>query len=281
MLQAQRLGEAFAGTEIAPGKILGAFKAAAPYLGFSPRVVHAIDWLFRFTQPQDWTAGSRPIVWPSAAVQREDLALSDARTKALNRHLAELGLITMKDSPTGKRYGLRNRAGHIIEAYGFDLSPLGTRVEEFLAVAEKARVIRDAIRAFRRRVTIARKAIYQILETAQEHGLYDPAWQAVAAESQRLVHQLAACEGLEELAAGVAQLERSQENARTELEAQLARLRAQSTTRSETVKTSPTGPENEPLNTSTKQLSNLKDTVIASVGRPARWWRSQERKRTW
>ena len=33
------------------------FKAAAPRLGLSPRLVHAVDWLFRFTRPQDWRGG--------------------------------------------------------------------------------------------------------------------------------------------------------------------------------------------------------------------------------
>ena len=56
-----------------PGQLLAAFKAAAPYLGLAPRVVHAIDWLFAFTQPQDWAEGSRPVVWPSASTQREAL----------------------------------------------------------------------------------------------------------------------------------------------------------------------------------------------------------------
>ena len=60
----------------APGQLLAAFKAAAPRLGLSPRLVHAVDWLFRFTQPQDWGRGGRPIVWPSASLQQEALGLS-------------------------------------------------------------------------------------------------------------------------------------------------------------------------------------------------------------
>ena len=95
----------------APGQVLAAFKAAAPHLGLSPRVVHAIDWLFTFTQPQDWCEGSRPIVWPSAALQRDTLGLGTTQVKTLNRHLVELGLVTMKDSPNGKRYGKRDRQG--------------------------------------------------------------------------------------------------------------------------------------------------------------------------
>ncbi len=42
---------------MAPGQVLTAFKAATPCLGLSPRLVYAIDWLFRFTRPQDWGRG--------------------------------------------------------------------------------------------------------------------------------------------------------------------------------------------------------------------------------
>src|SRR5689334_21975874 len=91
-----------------PGQILAAFKAAAPRLGLAPRLVHAIDWLFKFTQPQDWEAGCPPIVWPSAALQQEALGLSETSVKALNRVLIEAGLISMQHSPNGKRYGRRD-----------------------------------------------------------------------------------------------------------------------------------------------------------------------------
>src|SRR4051812_30327362 len=95
---------------------LAAFKATAPCLGLAPRLVHAIDWLFKFTQPQDWESGGRPIVWPSAATQQEALGLSQSQAKTLNSGLIEAGLISMKDSPNGKRYGRRDHRGHITEA---------------------------------------------------------------------------------------------------------------------------------------------------------------------
>src|ERR1700760_3369122 len=85
LLQATRAAEDFTGLPPGisrPGQILAAFKAAAPHLGLPTRLVHAIDWLFRFTQPQDWELGARPIVWPSAATQQEALGLSKAQVKA-------------------------------------------------------------------------------------------------------------------------------------------------------------------------------------------------------
>src|ERR1700678_1335695 len=79
LLQADRAAERFDGLPegvTVPGQVLAAFKAAAPRLGLSPRLVHAIDWLFKFTRPRDWETGARPIVWPSASLQREALGLS-------------------------------------------------------------------------------------------------------------------------------------------------------------------------------------------------------------
>jgi replication initiation protein RepC len=79
LLKADRTAESFAGLPdgvTVHGQLLAAFKAAAPRLGLSARLVHAVDWLFRFTQPQDWGRGGRPIVWPSAAMQADALGLS-------------------------------------------------------------------------------------------------------------------------------------------------------------------------------------------------------------
>ena len=79
LLRADRAAEGFNGLPdgvTMPGQLLAALKSAAPRLGLSPRLVHAIDWLFRFTQPQDWGRGGRPIVWPSASLQQEAFGLS-------------------------------------------------------------------------------------------------------------------------------------------------------------------------------------------------------------
>ena len=149
LLKIDRTAEGFAGLPqgvTTPGQLLAALKAAAPRLGIAPRLVHAIDWLFRFTQPQDWEQGSRPVIWPSASMQQEALGLSLSQVKETNRRLIELGLITMKDSANGKRYGRRHeKTGHIIEAYGFDLSPIAIRHDEFVRLAEEARAERAAM----------------------------------------------------------------------------------------------------------------------------------------
>jgi hypothetical protein len=51
----------------------------------------------------------------------------------------------MRDSPNGKRYGKRDPKGRIVEAYGFDLSPIAARYTEFVRLVEEARAERLAI----------------------------------------------------------------------------------------------------------------------------------------
>ena len=269
MLTTGKLAEDFRGIGegqggLRPGQILAAFKAAAPFLGFGPRIMHAVDWLFSFTQPQDWAEGSRPIVWPSAALQREALGLGTTQAKALNRQLVELGLVTMKDSPNGKRYGRRDRQGRLIEAYGFDLSPLFARLAEFQAIAEQGKALRERMRLLRRRATIARNGLLQILETAAELGFTDATWRTLEGEGRALARSLKGVERVEEMEAGVASLERRQLEARERLENQLAALHAAVVRDGDS---DPMGPENRPhIYTYKTNLNPEQDTVVASEG---------------
>jgi replication initiation protein RepC len=257
LLKTDRTAQGFTGLPdgvTTPGQLLAALKAAAPQLGVSARLVHAVDWLFRFSQPQDWECGGRPIVWPSAAMQQEALGLSETQAKRLNRALIEAGLVTMKDSPNGKRYGHRDPKGRIVEAYGFDLAPIAMRYAEFACLAEEAKTERAARGRWRRRATIARKSIIQILETAQEYGFAGEEWQLLARETGSLGRALKTAEQLDELEAGVTGLEQRQQMARERLESLL-----------ETLKMDPLGAQNEPHQHNYNATINPnQDTVIAA-----------------
>src|SRR5256885_13566464 len=89
-------------------------------------------------------------------MQQEALGLSETQVKDINRRLIELGLVTMKDSPNGKRYGKRDPKGLITEAYGFDLAPIAARHAEFVRLAAEGRAERAAMGRLRRRATIAK-----------------------------------------------------------------------------------------------------------------------------
>src|ERR1700676_3901513 len=246
LLKADRTAESFTGLPdgvTVHGQLLAAFKAAAPRLGLSPRLVHAIDWLFRFTMAQDWGRGGRPIVWPSASLQQEALGLSATRMKAINRALIEAGLITMKDSPNGKRYGKRDAKGQIVEAYGFDLSPIAARHAEFTRLAAEAKAERIEMGRLRRRATIARNGITQILETAAEYGFAGEQWTTLRRETGDLSQALRKVERPEEMTLGVESLERRQRSARECLELLLSKVESEA---QESVIPSPLGPENRP-----------------------------------
>jgi replication initiation protein RepC len=263
-LQAIRAAEDFTGLPpdvSRPAQVLAAFKAAAPCLGLAPRLVHAVDWLFKFTQPQDWEQGSRPIVWPSAGLQQEALGLSETPVKALNRALIEAGLISMRDSPNGKRYGRRDHQGRIAEAYGFDLSPLAARYAEFIRVAAEAKTERAERGQLRRRATIARNGIIQILETAGEYGFAGEEWITLLHDADHLTRTLRRIETLEEMAFAVGRLERWQHEARERLENRLAEAQPAA---AEPSYTAPLGAEYRPHQYTYKPSDDLNpDTVMA------------------
>lgn len=193
------------------GQTLAAFKRAAASLGLSA-VRDLVDQLMAFSQAQDWQRGSRPIVWPSNAMLADRLGVCQRHVRRLLARLIEAGIIVPMDSPEGRRWGRRDSTGRIVEAYGFDLSPIADRHAEFVALAEQADSERKARAGLRRRLTIARKAIQQLAETALEHGLADRDWRAWLTEAYKVGADAIVGEGsLAALDAGVSDLERRRE----------------------------------------------------------------------
>jgi replication initiation protein RepC len=106
----------------------------------------------------------------------------------------------------------------------------------------------------RRRATIARKAIAQIFETAQEYGHWGEEWKTLAVETQALTRALRGLERVDEMEIGVKSLERRQQVARERLEGLL-----------EGVETHRSGAENGPHQHNYKSHPDpQKDTVIAA-----------------
>jgi replication initiation protein RepC len=92
----------------------------------------------------------------------------------LRRHLAMLvdnGVIVRRDSPNGKRYARRDRAGELELAFGFDLGPLVARAEEFEAWAEEVRAEERALKLARERITICRRDIAKMIATGIEEAV--------------------------------------------------------------------------------------------------------------
>jgi replication initiation protein RepC len=238
-----------------PLTYLAAFQEAEPYLGLPPHAFKLISFLVRQTMPVDWEEGSRPIAWPSARLQQEFLGLSAARVKALNRALYEAGLFVIRDNEQGKRYGRRGPDKRIIEAYGFDLTPIAQRYDEFVHLAAEARAERNRMKDLRRRVTMARRAIRQTGEMLDELGPMPEGWRQLAADTAALTVAARRQERSEELALVARSIERLKAEAEQWLRAA-----------SQSVDTSPEGLVCDPHTTTTNLSIDLKDTVIAAEG---------------
>jgi replication initiation protein RepC len=139
---------------------------------------------------------------------QEQLGLCRRQVQYLIRALVDERLVVPVDSPTGRRWGRRHPvSGKILEAYGFDLSPLAVRYFEFMAAAEQARQDREARTQLRRRLTIARKAIWQISEAALEADLAGQDWQQWAQDATRVAEDIDNDTPLEALLRAVTDLE--------------------------------------------------------------------------
>lgn len=165
---ADQLAQAFCGLPEGngPGQALAAFKRAAAYLAIPSSVVQLVDVLFAWTKPEDWRSASTPIVWPRNDKLARKLGLKVRQVQNLLDRAIELRLISHKDSPNGHRGGARAADGTIKWAYGIVLSPIGTRLEEFRAIAARGAREDEEVDALKRRLTAARRRTASLAQAA-------------------------------------------------------------------------------------------------------------------
>lgn len=151
--------------------VFRAICTAKARIGVSERALAVLDALLSF-HPETALMGEDLIVFPSN--QQLSLRAHGMAPATLRRHLAVLvdaGLIVRRDSPNGKRYARKDRAGEIERAFGFDLSPLVARAEEFEAWAEEVRAEERALKLVRERITLCRRDIAKMIATGIEEGV--------------------------------------------------------------------------------------------------------------
>ena len=170
-------------------KSIVSIKRVASALGLKSADVMLLDCFAAFTKAQDWEQGRRPIVWASNNYLMEQTGFSLATLRRHIRRLLEQGVIWVKDSANGKRYGHRDDDGYIIEAYGFDLSPLAARAEEFEALHVQLQEERQFCKSLRTSLTVTRRIMRAKIEKALENGLRGP-WRTLRAEYESLIEIL-------------------------------------------------------------------------------------------
>jgi replication initiation protein RepC len=179
-------------------KIYQAICAARPRLGVSERSLSVLNALLTFHPETALTGEGDLIVFPSNHLL--SLRAHGMPASTLRRHLAVLvdaGLIVRRDSPNGKRYARKDDAGEIELAFGFDLSPLVVRSDEFENLAAAVETEARALKFVRERITLCRRDIAKMIATGIEEGVptrrggQGPAdWQEVHAAFRSIVDQI-------------------------------------------------------------------------------------------
>src|SRR5580658_3867528 len=152
-------------------KVFHAICTAKVRIGVSERALSVLNALLTF-HPETALTGEGLIVFPSN--QQLSSRAHGMPPATLRRHLAVLvdcGLIVRRDSPNGKRFARKGRGGTIEMAFGFDLSPLVARAEEFEAGAEDVQAEERALRLVRERITLCRRDIAKMIATGTEEGV--------------------------------------------------------------------------------------------------------------
>lgn len=146
-------------------------KRVGKLAGFTPRMIHLLDYYLAFTRDIDWEEGSRPIVYQSLTNTALDLGVAECQIQRLEKRLFEAGAITWNDSGNHKRFGSRHPdTGRIQFAYGIDLTPLaylrGTLEEKL----HEKMLYDQAWRTTKRQISELRRQIRSTLLEIQEEG---------------------------------------------------------------------------------------------------------------
>lgn len=188
-------------------KVFQAITEAKDKLGLPDRAIAVLSALLSFHQETTLTAGDPLIVFPS----NEKLCqrAHGIAPATLRRHLAvlvEAGIVIRRDSPNGKRYARRGSDGAVSLAFGFELTPLVARAEEFEALATDVQAERRALRLARERITLARRDITKMILLGMDEVLPGD-WQGLQGHYLALVGRLRRSSDLAELRAIAANLE--------------------------------------------------------------------------
>ncbi|MBY5345073.1 replication initiation protein RepC [Rhizobium leguminosarum bv. viciae] len=171
-------------------KLFRALCEAKPLLGIGDRALAVLNALLSFYPKNELAQENGLIVFPSNI--QLSLRTHGMAEQTVRRHLAalvEAGLLLRKDSPNGKRYVRRDRAGEVNEAFGFSLAPLLARAEEIEQLAAEVMAERLHVQRLRERITLCRRDIAKLIEAAVEEQIPGD-WQGLYGEFRDLIEGL-------------------------------------------------------------------------------------------
>jgi replication initiation protein RepC len=111
----------------------------------------------------------RLLVWPSNARLVATTGLSERAIRNAIKAMVELQLLIPKDSPNGKRYAVRDEAGIVIDAFGFDLTPIYAKRMQWAESVAGQKRIKEALKRTFDEITICRRAAEEALSALAQH----------------------------------------------------------------------------------------------------------------
>lgn len=178
------------GATVDKWKVFYSIRDAKELLGATDRSLTLLNALLSFHLEPKLEADGDLIVWPSN--EALTARANGMPPTTLRRHLAVLvdcGLIVRRDSPNGKRFARKGRGGQIEQAYGFDLSPIVARAQEFEDLAEAVRAEKRAFQVAKERLTLLRRDIVKLIEAGIEENVPGN-WAGVLRTYQSIVGRL-------------------------------------------------------------------------------------------
>lgn len=178
------------GAKVDKWKTFYSIRAAKELLGATDRSLSLLNALLTFHVPSELSAEDDLIVWPSN--EALTARANGMPPTTLRRHLAVLvncGLIVRRDSPNGKRYARKGRGGEIEQAYGFDLSPILARAQEFEDLADAVRAEKKAFRVAKERLTLLRRDVVKLIDAGIEENVPGN-WSGVLRTYQMIIGRL-------------------------------------------------------------------------------------------
>lgn len=161
-------------------KVFRHLTEAKDRLGVGDRALAVLSALLTFHPDTALAPGVDLVVFPSnreLSVRAHGPAPATLR-RALSQ-LVEAGLVIRRDSPNGKRYARRGKAGEVAQAFGFDLTPLVVRSAEFERLAEEVRAETKARQLLREEISLHRRDLSKMLAFAFDQAFAGP-WRGLA-----------------------------------------------------------------------------------------------------
>jgi len=166
-----------AGAEaISKWDMLRELTTARRVFGLTDRDLSVLQALLSFHPGAELSGGpGEMIIHPSNASICD--RLNGMPDSTMRRHLSALvsaGILLRRDSPNGKRYCRRSRAGSV--SFGFDLWPLVARRDEILTAATTERALAEELHSLRETVSLMRRDLVTLMIWGESEHPALPLW---------------------------------------------------------------------------------------------------------